>query len=301
MNFSPNDIAYFLDVVRHGHMGRAAQSSGVTQPAISKAIHRLEKSVGVDLFERGAHGARLTTDGQLFLESARKFDSQHAELMRSAAELRAQQAGLLRVGLTSPASDSPVVQVLVEMVQRRPGLRLMLVLGKSDALNDAVEKGELDVAVVPSYPGISFSCSQIEVGEDKMRVAARVGHPLSKSSALTLEDLTDYSWVLPSRQSASRRLICQLFQRSGAPEPRVTLEADYISEAVMGLVSGTDLLVPVPSSVLRDWFGRVNALALPMLEARRTLVLLTRAQASWTPLMTTFRDLLLSHIGGPRA
>lgn len=295
MSFSPNDIAYFLEVARHAHVGRAAQSAGVTQPAVSKAIRRLEDAVGVPLFERGAHGARLTSDGQLFLESARRFDAQHAEMVRSAAELRAQHAGLLRVGVTNSAGDSPVVQVLSEMVRRRPGLRLAMVIGRSDSLNEAVDKGELDVAVVPSYPGISFSCSQIELSEDTVRVAVRTGHPLARRAALALGDLAEFGWVMPSRQSAARRLATQIFERAGAAAPRVTLEADYTSEAVMGLLAGTDLLGLVPASVLRGWLGRVNALPLPMLEMRRTLVLLTRPQANWSPLMTAFRDLLLLH------
>ena len=295
MSFSPADISYFLEVAKHAHIGRAAKSSGVTQPAISKAIHRLEKSVGVELLQRGAHGVCLTADGLLFLESARKFDAEHSAMKRSASELRAQHAGLLRVGLTNPVGDSPVVQVLSEMVRHRPGLRLQMVLGRSDALNDAVERADLDVAVVPAYPGVSLSCNQLELSDDRVRVAARVDHPLCKIPALKLEDLAEYSWVMPGRQSASRRLITQIFERAGAPAPRVTLEADYVSEAVMGLVSGTDLLVVVPASVLRGWFGRVNALPLALLDLQRTLVLLTRTEATWSPLMKDFRDLLLTY------
>jgi DNA-binding transcriptional LysR family regulator len=62
----------------------------------------------------------------------------------------------------------------------------------------------------------------------------------------------------------------------------------------MGLIASTDLVGLVPTSVLRAWRGRVEALPLPMLELRRTLVLLTRPQATWSPLMTAFRDLLLA-------
>ena len=294
MSFSPADIAYFLEVARQGHVGRAAEAAGVTQPAVSKAIRRLEDAVGVALFERGAHGARLTAEGQLFLESARRFDTEHLELMRSASELRAQHAGLLRVGLTNAAGDGPAVRVLSDMVRRRPGLRLTMVIGKSDALNEAVEKAELDVAVVPSYPGISFGCDQLALSEDTVRVAARADHPLARRAALTLSDLTDCAWAMPSRQSAARRLVMQIFEQAGAPEPRVTLEADYMSEAAMGLIAGTDLVGLVPASVMRAWRGRVEALPLPMLELRRTLVLLTRPQAQWSPLMTAFRDQLLA-------
>lgn len=294
MSFSPTDITYFLEVARQGHVGRAAEAVGVTQPAVSKSIRRLEDAVGVALFERGAHGARLTAEGQLFLESARRFDTGHIALMRSASELRAQHAGLLRVGLTNAAGDGPAVRVLSDMVRHRPGLRLTMVIGKSDALNQAVEKAELDVAVVPSYPGISFSCDQLALSEDTVRVAARVDHPLARRAALTLSDLTDCAWAMPSRRSAARRLVMQIFERAGAPEPRVTLEADYMSEAAMGVIASTDLVGLVPASVMRTWGGRVEALPLPMLELRRTLVLLTRPQATWSPLMTAFRDLLLA-------
>ena len=295
MSFSPSDIAYFLEVARRGNVGRAAQAAGVTQPAISRAIRRLEETVGVVLFDRGAHGARLTGDGHLFLESAVRFDAQHAAMLRAASDLRAHHTGLLRVGLTNPASDSPVVQVLSDMVRHRPGLRLLLSIGKSDTLNDALERGELDMAVTPSFPGNSFSCDQMELSEDQMRIAARAKHPLFARQSLSLQDLEDCSWLLPSARSAMRRVLSQTLERLGMTTPRVVVEADYRSDAAMGLLEGTDLLSIVPASVLRSWFGRVEALPLPMLEIRRTLVLLTRSQAHWSPLMVALRDLLVAN------
>jgi DNA-binding transcriptional LysR family regulator len=280
-------------------VGRAAQSAGVTQPAVSKALRRLEDAVGVPLFERGAHGVLLTSDGRLFQESARRFDAHHGEMQRAASDLRAGHDGLLRVGVTNAAGDSVVVRVLAEMVRRRPGLRLTLTIGKSDALNAAVQRGELDVAVAPSYPGLSFGCASLELGQDQVRVAARAGHALSGRAQLVLADLRDCSWVMPSREGASRRLVTQILESAGLPPPRVMMEADYISEAVLGMVAATDLLVVAPATMLRDWFGRVNALALPMLEMRRTLVLLTRSGAVSSPLVQAFREQMQHQIQVP--
>jgi DNA-binding transcriptional LysR family regulator len=189
------------------------------------------------------------------------------------------------------------VQVLSDMVRRRPGLRLSLTIAKSDALHVAVQGGALDLAVAPSYPGLSFTCPALELGEDRVRVAARAGHPLLDRAQLELADLRDCSWVMSSREGASRRLVTQILEAAGLPPPRVTVEADYISGAVLGLVAATDLLVVAPATTLRDWFGRVNALPLAPLELRRTLVLLSREGASWSPLMQTFRELLLARQG----
>jgi DNA-binding transcriptional LysR family regulator len=274
-------------------VSRAAEQIGITQPSISKAIRRLEDEVGVSLFKRGAHGARLTSEGHFFLDTARRFEAQHFELVRTASELRARHSGLLRIGITSPAADSFAVRAIAEMVRRRPAMRLQLSFGKSDDLNAAVEDGELDLAIVPTYPGQSLSCAQVDISEDQTRVVVRAAHPLARQATLGIGDLTPYGWVMPSAQSAARRHVFQIFERSGAPMPHVGIETEYISEAVMGVLMATDLLAIVPASVLRSWLGRVQPLPIPELEIRRTQVLLSHPQAKWTPLMSSFRELML--------
>lgn len=294
MSFSPSDIAYFLEVAREGHVGRAALTMGVTQPAVSKALRRLEDATGVPLVERGSHGARLTVDGRLFLESARKLHAQQLEVTRVASELRAQHAGLLRVGLTNAGADTTAVRALAEMVRRRPGLRITLIVGRSDALNAAIESGELDLAVVPSYPGWTFGSARMSVGEDPARLIARARHPIFRIAEPAIEDVCAYPWVMASRQSVARRLLIERFERCGSPEPRVALEVEYMSEAAMGLVASTDLLSLAPDSVLRTWSGRVKAVAFEGLTLQRILVLLARPQESWSPLMVAFKDQLLA-------
>ncbi|MCY1200067.1 HTH-type transcriptional regulator CynR [compost metagenome] len=295
MVFSPTDVSYFLEVVRTGHLGRAAAACGVTQPTITKAIHRLEDAIGVSLLERGAQGARLTADGHLFLEFARRFHSQHQEMVRAARDLRAQHAGLLRVGITNPAGDPEAVWAMSEMVRQRPGLRLKLTIGKSDALNAAVEGGELDLAVVPSYPGVLFSCMQTVISEDRVMPVARAHHPLRERQSPTLHDLAKFSWVMPSRESAGRRAVTEIFDRAGLAPPTVVLEVDYMSEAAMAVVASTDLLGLARGSTIRNWMGRVIPLSLASLSIQRTIVLLTRPQSTWSPLMAAFRDLLLAY------
>lgn len=299
MNFSAVDISYFLEVVKHGNLGRAAAACGVTQPAITKAIRRLEDAAGIPLLERGAHGARLTSEGHLFVESARRFNAQHADMIRTASELRAHHAGLLRIGLTNPSADSEVVWAMADLIRKRPGLRIKLTIGKSDALNAAVEAGELDMAVVPGYPGVSFSCTQLAISEDRAHVAARVGHPVFAIAEPTLQDLSPYAWVMPSRDSASRRVVTAIHERAGVAIPNVALEAEFISDAVLGLVGRTDLLAVVPASNLRSVIGRIMPLPVPALTIERSLVLLTRPQVTWSPLMMALRDLLIAFRTGP--
>lgn len=290
MSISPSDLSAFLEVVRSGSLSRAADALGVTQPSVSKAIRRLEQATGVVLLERGIHGARLTGDGELFHESARRFDAHRFELERVAGDLRARHAGLLRLGITSAASENPAVQVLADLVRRRPGMRIRLKIGKSDVLDACVEDGELDLALVPAYPGQALRSTRVELGEDRVQVVVRQGHPLLAQEGLELHSLVPFSWVMAPQHSAARRHLLAVFEREGVPVPQVTLEADYTSEAVMGIVAATDLLAMTPSAMVRGWLGRVFPLKIPALELRRSLVLLSRPNARWTPLMSEFRD-----------
>jgi len=65
MTVSLSDLSAFLEVVRCGSVGRAADAMGITQPSVSKAIRRMEQFAGVPLLECGIHGARLTADSDL--------------------------------------------------------------------------------------------------------------------------------------------------------------------------------------------------------------------------------------------
>jgi DNA-binding transcriptional LysR family regulator len=174
-------------------------------------------------------------------------------------------------------------------------MRLRLRIGKSDALDEAIQDGELDLAVVPSYKGQSLQSAQLPLGEDQIRVVVRLGHPLTKKPMVSLEDLTAYAWVMAPPQSAARRHFFAILERSGVPTPRVAVETEYTSEAAMGILASTDLLSIVPASVLRSWLGKVAPLDIPELAVNRTLVLLSRQGVQWSPLMADFRELMLSY------
>jgi DNA-binding transcriptional LysR family regulator len=121
----------------------------------------------------------------------------------------------------------------------------------------------------------------------------RAADALLRLPTPAIHDLTPYGWVMPSAQSAARRHVVEIFARHEAPRPHVCVEVEYTSEAVMGVVMATDLLALVPASVLRSWLGRVQPLPLREFAIQRSQVLLSHPQAHWTPLMTTFRQLLL--------
>jgi DNA-binding transcriptional LysR family regulator len=96
------NLEYFLAVVEHGSLRAAAQQLGVTQPALTKAVRRLEDSFGVLLFERRARGVALTTYGSALVRHARDLRSSVRAAWDELGALRTGSAGLVRVGRAPP-------------------------------------------------------------------------------------------------------------------------------------------------------------------------------------------------------
>src|SRR5690606_37050169 len=107
----------------------AATACGVTQPALSKSLQRLEADTGLALLERGGRGLRLTSAGLAFREHAQKLWAQYRDAVRHAMELRVGEAGLLRVGATGATMDAYVMPALQRLLPLRPALRVQLTQG----------------------------------------------------------------------------------------------------------------------------------------------------------------------------
>lgn len=86
MSMNTRTLEYVVAVADLRHFGKAAERCHVGQPTLSLQIHRLEEYLGVRLFERDAHGARLTTDGERLIHGIRSAHDQIALLKTEALQ-----------------------------------------------------------------------------------------------------------------------------------------------------------------------------------------------------------------------
>lgn len=300
MNLSLRDIEYFLAAVEHGNLERAASACGVSQPALSKSLRRLEADTGLSLMQRAGRGLGLTSEGVVFLEHANKLWAEYRDAVRHAMELRVGEAGLLRVGATGATVDSVVMPALARLLPRRPALRIQLAQGLSDDLNGQVESGRLDLAVTPIYADGPATLRQEIMFEDALCVAAGRGHPLAARTRLALRDLSGQRWILPRPTSVARRLLDARFAEAGLAVPPAALEVEHFSAGSLRLLGGSDMLAVLPASALA---ASPEVVALPVTltpPLRRSIALISRRGTTWSPLMTEFREAVLARAGRPR-
>lgn len=300
MNLTLRDIAYFLAVVETGSMARAALAQGVTQPALSKSLKRLESETGITLFQRGTRPLALTSPGLVFLQHARRLHAEYGDAVRNATELRLGTSGLLRIGAAGATLDSIVLPALARMYPRRPAMRVQLQSGLSDHLAAAVAAGRLDLAVTPTYGHLSSKLVQQVVGEERLRVVVAQDHPFVMRQAIALDELAQARWVLPKAGSHARLMLDGVFAEAGVPLPEPALEVDAVSSGVLALLRTNRLVAAVPERILHA-VGSVGLAALPVPLAdplRRRTAILTRGASLWSPLMTEFKDSLVQGLRG---
>lgn len=295
MSLAIRDIQYFLAIVRTGQLSSAAEAHGVTQPAMTKAVRRVEEEFGLQLFERSARGMAPTAAGIRVADELRRLQGVYADTVLLADEMRSRQAGLLRVGVTDTTAGNRMAAVLGPLLLQRPGLRVRMRVDRSDVLAAQVREGELDIALVPSYEGQPLEGERTKIDNDPMLPLVRAGHPLALRSRVSLKDAVGFGWIGGPIDSTAYRALTEVFARNALPPPTVVMEVPFASELNLSVLAATDLITLVPRSFMQRAKGEAFAvLPISALRIPRAVVLITRPGSAWSPLMETLRDALLA-------
>lgn len=240
-------LELFLAAAQHGSLRAAADAVDISQPALTKSIHRLEDTFGVRLFERHARGIRLTGFGEALLLHAQTLQAELQHTSETMRELRSTASGLVRVGSGPSMGTTLLPRVTARLLEKGRAIRLHVRSGLNDSVLAALQAGELDFAItsMPSTPIDGLMHQRLFL--DRVVVVARRGHPLAVHA--TLEDLGRAQWVMPNRNVLTRMRLTELFQQHGMQGPDIRVETDSIPY-LLEVVAQTDLLSFVPTQLM---------------------------------------------------
>jgi DNA-binding transcriptional LysR family regulator len=161
----PTDLLRTLvTVVDLGSYTRAAAVLGVTQPAVSAQIKRLQTLLGVELFERSTHGVILTPSGEMVVGRARRLLSLNDEIVDCAQGPLPSEL-VVRIGTPSDFVASILPETLARFRARRQDVRFIVRSDFSEPLIRQFHAGELDLLfnLSPSRPADARYCEEQEV------------------------------------------------------------------------------------------------------------------------------------------
>jgi DNA-binding transcriptional LysR family regulator len=187
-------LRYFVMVAEELHFGRAAERLHIAQPAVSQQIARLERELGVQLFDRSPRRVRLTDAGSRVLGAARNTLAA-ADQVRAVATETA--VPVLRIG-TAAGLTARLERGIDVLRERSPAFEVVLVDLPLTARLDALRRGELDVALARGTLVATGLRVQPAWSEPLLAVMSSM-HPAAGRECVGIADLADCVLRVPSR------------------------------------------------------------------------------------------------------
>lgn len=262
------DLRYFIAAAETGHLHRAAERVGRSQPALSKCIRRLETEIGARLFEPAGRTLRLTQVGQVLLLRARGLVQDMQDTVHEISDMVRGEVGHVRLGSGPTTAEWLLPPLFRRLLAEAPGLTFQVATGLGNVLRQALREGRLDLAITPLADDDHMEFASFPIAEDRVVVAARRGHPLDREGVQPA-DLARFAWLLPAASLPSTAWLLRTLQSVGVPAPRIQVEADTVI-MLRRVVSQTDLLTFLSRRDLAHGEGTaLRELALPGVTLQR--------------------------------
>jgi DNA-binding transcriptional LysR family regulator len=282
-------------IVRERSFSRAAESLGISQPALSKNIRSMERALGVQLLERGRFGALPTAFGLALVRHADAIDAELRSAIQEVDALRVAKSGHVCVGC-GPSEATRLLPIALNRLRARaPGISVTVLYGLNEGLMPMVKHGEVDFAL-SSIPARSSDADLrlVRLHEDRAAVIVRCGHPLlERRGPLTAQHLLDQQWILARHSELERRALDDVFIEMGLTPPVVSLET---TSAVLmkTVVMQSDFLTFLPRELIywEERAGLLSALKLVAPSWHRIVGLTLRARAAISPAAQALIDSL---------
>ena len=293
-------LQLFLAVAERLNLSQAAEAMGITQPGLSKSMHRLHRALGTRLYHRRGRGIELTEAGRALVRHAKLVETQLADARAEVVGIADGKWGHARIGAGPSWLSRHLPVTISRIMNRHPNIRFTVDTGFPDKLIGRLRLGELDIVIgaLPENridPDLRF----LRLTSDVIRVVGRKGHPLTKKRDRTLSDFAAQRWVLPSRQELVRQRLARALIEAGFPEPTPAIEADSLS-LILAALRTTDCLGLTTTQILLDKEAHgVIAIDHDALRFRREAGIISRRHVDLSPsvrlVIAELRQIAASH------
>ena len=286
------DLNILLAVADAGSMAKAATRLAISQPAVSRAIAGMERTLGVTLLDRSQRGVEPTIYGRALLRRGFAVFDELKLGVQDIAFLSDPGAGELRVGASPSLSEGIVTTVVDRLVQQYPRVVFHVIVGGTLQLLEGLRTRRIELGFVRMFGLASEDDIMPEVlFEEPLVVVASVDNPWVRRRKINLAELVNEHWTWPSPGSAFDTLVVEAFRASGLKPPSATVYADPINMRIKLAVTGRFLAV-VPSGILRFPANHPSLKVLPVeLHAtHRQIGMVTLKNRSLSPLAQLFTE-----------
>ena len=281
----------FLAVARRLSYSRAAEDLLISQPAVSRHVHALEKELGARLLGQVGNRVHLTEAGTIVYDYARKLAFVEDEMRRALGELNNLERGYLRIG----ASSTPGVYLLPALVaryrRRHPGIEVSVTVANCGQIVGGVLQNELDLGFLGGTP----SDPALEVRpfvHDRLLLVCSPSHDFGTRDSVTPEEMVQQPFVLREKASCTRWMLEEELTPRGL-QLRKAMELNGSEAVKRAVAAGVGLAVVSEHSVEEELRQRaLHALRIDGLPLEREMSIISHRDTRHSAATMAFLSLL---------
>lgn len=190
-----HEIRYFLALSKTLNFTKAAETCNVSQPALTRAIQKMEDELGGLLFSRERNNTHLTELGRLLEPHLTEVLSRTQVAKDTATRFLRLDSAQFRLGVMCTIGPVRFVSFLGRFHADNPGVDITLVEAVPDRLCDMLVKGELDVALLAKPDGFAAPLQPQPLYRERFVIACSAGHPFARKNAVRVADLDGQSYL----------------------------------------------------------------------------------------------------------
>jgi DNA-binding transcriptional LysR family regulator len=279
------DYEWFITLAELQHVTAASEQLHIAQPTLTRMLARLERRLGVALFDRRGRRLALNAYGRIFYEHARRAQLELDSARRAIDDLTDPAASEIRLGFLSSFGSAVVPRLIATFRLASPRVSFTLAEGAAETIGDLVDSGTIDVGVVsprPRKPTLAWR----SLFRQRLGIAVPLGHRLSDATTVSMADLAEEPFVALHPGFGMRRLLDELCAAAQF-QPRIVLESANLTTSAGLVAAGLGIsLMPIDGTEPAPGF---IALRLTETDAYRDVGMIWN---SGRPLARTARDFI---------
>ncbi|MGH9564574.1 MAG: LysR family transcriptional regulator [Candidatus Angelobacter sp.] len=244
-----HQLRYFCAVAETGSFTRAAQRERVAQPSLSQQIMKLEKELGVRLFDRLGRSVRLTDPGQSFLPRARAVLWELKAAKEEVAERQSTVSGPVCVGVIPTIAPYFMPSRIALFSRKFPRTSIVVVEDVTARLMDRLRAGMIDLAVV-ALPARGHDLESYELRTERLYAIFPKNHHLAKKRTVLMRELREEPFLLLRDDHCFRETAIEVCKRARLL-PQVIFESGQFS-SILGMVGAGLGVSIVPEMALEQ-------------------------------------------------
>jgi DNA-binding transcriptional LysR family regulator len=204
----------YIEIVKTGNFSEVAKKLGISQPAVSFQIQKLEQDLGVRLIDRRQKKLTLTGPGKRLLSFAETIREEYSSLVADMNQLREEVVGDLVITASTIPGDYILPPILSKFKALHPSVKIQVIVSDSGQVIEDIENGNYDVGFCGVAPD-NREIEAVKIAEDEIVLIVAADHPFAAREKVTFMEIAEEPFIAREETSGTQKNVASMLSKSG--------------------------------------------------------------------------------------